>query len=101
MRLIPLMVLLLTACDGGYWKNDMPDFEPKTVLVSRVSQDDLSMRCGYATETGCTIRLRETATAVVFLGPKADNCTLRHEFRHASGWSHDAREVYRHDCGEG
>lgn len=98
MRTYLLPLLLISGCND-YWYRDAPGWEPKTVTIERVSQDGLLAHCGPGTDTGCTLRFAELNHAQIYLGPKADNCTLRHELRHAAGWNHDQRVMHRADCG--
>lgn len=98
-----MLVLAVAGCDKPppYWTKDMPGFEPVAIYKARVSQQDLLGICGYATHKGCTLRYGEALRADIYLGPEADECTFAHELRHARGWNHDNRTVYRDDCGEG
>lgn len=96
MRLVLLALLLVGCAPAPYWQHDMPPLEPLTVHTN--AADTLAM-CGY--HRACTVRYPDWRIAVIYLGPQADNCTLRHELRHADGWDHDDRQVYRDDCGEG
>lgn len=96
-----LLALLLVGCgDSGYWKLDMPGFKPSAVQIHYLDTSAaLEEACGFKSRA-CTLRFGDLRMAVVYLGPDADNCTLRHELRHAAGWNHDQRAVYRDDCGE-
>jgi hypothetical protein len=94
------LLLLLAGC--AEWHTDLPGYRVQTILVAQ--PDDLRARCGLPddgrTLYGCTIRLRETRTAIVFVRPGLTDaqwaCVLEHEARHAAGQGHDTRN--RLDC---
>ena len=96
---------LLTACalippDPPYWFPDKRlacDVEP--VIVRAESSQRLSAICGMPrTEFDACITVRPGFCRIA-LGPRAGDCELSHELRHAKGWNHDKRPVHRQDCG--
>lgn len=98
MRLAVLLMFALVACSDSYWKLDMKWRPVGVQILYYDTQEAFKGMCPEGA-MACTMRYGENSLAVIYMGPLADECTLRHEFRHVAGWSHDGRDIYRQDCG--
>jgi hypothetical protein len=81
--LFPL--LLLTGCatvETDWYYDGM--FHPKAVQIERVSH--VEPFCGPAA-AGC-YRANGIGVGTIYLGPRANHCTLIHELWHFAGWKH-------------
>ncbi len=102
MRAIILLLLVSGCTFTPYWQLTEEPF--KVVGVIRHTTDtSLRQTCNFHDWKkeihGCTQRNPYLKTALIHLGPKVDDCILRHEQAHADGWMHDGRDAYVKDCG--
>ena len=99
ISVIVLITLLFYSCAlEPYWRKTHAPLEIAGV-IRYPTTELLRVFCGNRVGRGCTERIEHLGIAILHLGPDADECTLKHEKAHAAGWMHDAREIYRRDCG--
>lgn len=91
------------ALNSFYWSRDPSAWAAKRVEIHRV--DKPGRFCGELTDLGCTTRINETRTAVIYvqedLPPELDNCVTSHEIMHAAGFRHDGKFSLRVECAQG
>lgn len=85
-----VLILAFGGCSlpADYWKKTGEPY----VIVSIQHIPDPSVMCDGRPSDGCTVRYEATKTARIYIKaglPKwLDECTERHEGKHAAGYSH-------------